>query len=166
MDILIWLIIALVCGFVIVFAFLFIQIIKPTLNSPARFFMEAKRKNKPVCILDNGSHWTVVVGEKQESDGIIKDKFDNTIIVTPNSMKYCMGVLVGVGENYRSIVVNPGIIEIISKLKEKGIYSDDVRNALEELENANKNSFIKEGQDEDTGTKEKTGESEQKTTEV
>ena len=132
-DIITWILIASVGILVIFIGALFMLYLNPMRNSPARFFVKAKRKNKPLAMLDNGSHWVFAVGET-EVDGMIVDDSNVPIQVAPNSIKYGAGVRIGVGENYRGIVVDPRILKLISIANKEKIPAPVLRKAIETLE--------------------------------
>lgn len=89
----------------VVIVIIILVYILPMKNSPAKFFLKAKKEKKPVIFLDNGSHFVVTTAKLVDENAAI-DEQGNAIIVSPDSLKYCLGVLMGVGENYRSILTN------------------------------------------------------------
>lgn len=122
----------IVATFSIVIVVLMMIFIKPALDSPARFFIEGKRKKKPVCALDCGSHWSFVVGDLVEN--FVRDKYGNIITVTPNSLKYGRGVLFGAGEDFRSMLANASVVEIIGKAHENKIKPEELKKNIEQIE--------------------------------
>ena len=133
-DLIVWVLLGAVAALAVSLVFIIVWFVLPMKNSPGKFFLRAKRNKKPVCFLDNGSHWLVAVGESEEEEGFIRDKNGNVIAVSPNSLKYCHGVLVGVGENYRSMLVNPAIAGIIQMAVEKKLKIPDIQEAMRSLE--------------------------------
>lgn len=107
--------------------------VQPARTSPARHIIKAKRKKKPVCLLDNGASWVMVTAEREE-DGFLVDNFGIPIFTTPNSLKYCEGVRIGVGENNRSILVNPHIVKFLKACKEEKLTARQIRELIRSLE--------------------------------
>lgn len=119
-DLFMWLFGISVASFSVLIVWLFLWIIRPALNSYAWDFIVAKRSNKPLAILDAGSHWVMFIGEKI-IEGFMRDKQGNDMIeVGPNSMKYGKGVLMGVGEAYRAKTANVKVVDFITRCLKKG----------------------------------------------
>lgn len=129
----IFLIGGIVAGFSLTIVFLIMYFIKPALDTPARFFIEARRKKKPVYILDAGKMWKFVVPEYVDMKYAKKG---NEIIFRGDTNAEKMaygGVLVGVGENERSLLVAGNTAEMIARLKEKGVDADKLKEILDEI---------------------------------
>ncbi len=134
MDIITWIIVGVLGVFAVTTVILLMMFVMPTIKSPGRLFMEAKRKNKIVAFLDNGSHYIGTVCDRTEAEGFIKDLSGNMITVSPNSLKYCQGVMMGVGENHRSLLVNPDVVEMIDMATAKDIDVEKLKEAVDRLE--------------------------------
>lgn len=159
MDIITWILMGGIAGLlfvVVLFMYLFIQ---PARNSPAKFFIEAKRKKKPLAILDGGGYWIFEVAQK-EAEGYLEDKKGSPIMVAPNSLKYGLGVRMGVGEAHRNILVNPAIIKMLEIAKNNKIEAKEIRQAIEQTENTIRqelDDYGKQERDTDRGNRADTG---------
>lgn len=87
--------------------------VQPLKNSPAKFFVKAKKEKKKVFIMDDGARFIIATG-KTIDDNMAVDDNGNAILISPDSIKYCMGVEMAIGENYRSIVTNAVVADIIN----------------------------------------------------
>jgi len=125
-------------GFVIAIVILIYLYIKPALDSPARFFIKAKRKKMPVYILDDGNKWRFVIPEYLDNS-YAKTKSEVIFRGDKGAEKMAYGgVLVGVGENERSLLVSAKTAEMIAKLKEKGVDPDKLREILNGIRESEK----------------------------
>lgn len=123
----------IVSAFSIVIAFLIYAYITPARNSPAWLFIEAKKKRRPVILLDNGSFWKISLG-RAEGSGFVEDNEGSIVTVTPNSLKSCLGVRVGVGEYHRSITANPVVMQFIKEAEKKSFDAKDAKETVEEFD--------------------------------
>lgn len=132
---LVWVVAILVAAFAIMFVFLLVWFIIPARGSPARHFIKGKREKKPVFFLDAGKFFKCVVGDHpvgKEKAQVWRNGQD--IIKGGQGMKYCEGVLTGVGEDFRSLTVNVGIIDLMELIEAKGWKTDEVEQKLKSLE--------------------------------
>lgn len=116
----VWVLALMIAAFSIVLVFLIMYFIVPMKNSPGKYFVKAKREKKPVIFLDAGKFWRCVVCEQkvgEEKAQIFRNGQD--IIKGGQGMKYCEGVLVGVAEDFRSLLVNIGLIDLMDGINKK-----------------------------------------------
>lgn len=124
---------AMGAGFSIVIVLIILLYIQPVRNSPAKFFVDAKKNKKNVYFLDDGSRYIITTGKAvDESVGV--DEQGNAIIISPNSMKYCMGILMGVGENYRSILTNATTADFVEFAMKNKWDMDKVKDYIANIE--------------------------------
>jgi len=138
-DIFMWTTFGSVAGFSIFTVYLIMHFISPIRNSPAKYFVKAKRENRPLVILDAGKYWKFVVGDKksgEEKAEIIRDYRGTDIVKSGNigGMKYGEGVLMGVGEDFRALVGNLGCIDLMEMIESKGWDTEEVKKKLETIE--------------------------------
>lgn len=143
---------ASVAIFSIVIALLLMLFVMPTIKSPGHLFIKAKKRKAPVVFLDNGSHWIGAVGQGPVKEGFIRDDYGNVITVSPNSLKYCQGVMIGVGENHRSMIVNPAIVSLIKLCKDNKLTSPEVDRIVKEIEKRINKEEENVQEKEETGT--------------
>ena len=134
-----WMFIATLCAMAIVVVFLIVKYISPMMNSPAKHFVKARRENKPLVILDAGKYWKFIVGDKKvtedDSGQTIKGEKGKDFVKTGNvgGMKYGEGVLMGVGEDFRSLVANISVIDLMEMIEKKGWDTEEVKARLERI---------------------------------
>ncbi len=136
MDILTWILAGAVAALSIFIAFLILQYIRPMASSPGKYFVKAKRERKPVFILDDGPIYRIVIGtDKQtKSSEILRAGEEKDIIKKgPGSLKYCEGVLMGVGENFRSFLANIAILDLMEIINEKDWDFADVKERIDKI---------------------------------
>jgi len=134
-----WMFIATLCAMAILTVFLIVKYISPMQSSCAKHFVKAKRENKPVVILDAGKYWKVIVGDKKitedDSGQTIRGEKGKDFVKTGNvgGMKFCGGILMGIGEDFRSLVANIGIIDLMEMIDKKGWDTEEVKKRLNEI---------------------------------
>lgn len=136
-DLWFWLFIISVSAFSIVFVWIILHFINPMKNSFARHIVKARRENKPVAILDAGKYFKVIVGEKkvgQEEFQIIRDGINVVKAGNVGGMKYCEGVLMGVGEDFRSLIANVAIVDLMELVEAKDWNPEEIKARLNKLE--------------------------------
>ena len=122
-----------VAGLVILIVYIMYSFVQPVRNSPAKYFIEAMKKKKTVIALDNGSNWVFKISDR-EDEGYMTDKTGSMIFITPNSVKYGVGVKFAVGEAYRYMTIDPKLIEIIQLAKKNKITPTELREAIKQYE--------------------------------
>ena len=112
-----------------------LMFVKPMRDSPARHIVKAKREGKPVVFLDCGSYFSCNVGE-DKSTKAVGEKAEmirvgqGFVRKTPKGMKYCEGVLMGFGEDFRAMVANVAIMDLIDMIEKKGWDVEEVNHKL------------------------------------
>lgn len=132
----IFIVAGLVAAFVIIFVWMIYHFIWPMRNSFARHIVKAKRENKPVLFLDGGKFFRCIVPETKVGDEkaqIYRSGQDVIKAGSVGGMKYCEGVLMGVGEEFRSLIANVAIIDLMDMLKKKDWDSEEVNRLLKKL---------------------------------
>lgn len=130
-----WVVAILVAAFSIMFVFILVWFIIPAKNSPARHFIKAKREKKPVFFLDAGKFFKgVVCDHKVGEEKAQVFRHGQDIIKGGEGMKYCEGVLMGIGEDFRSLTANVAIIDLMEMIEAKGWDSNTVSEKLKKLE--------------------------------
>ena len=123
----------------IVVVYLIVKYISPMQSSCAKHFVKAKRENKPIVILDAGKYYKVIVGDKKvdadDSIQIIRGEKGRDFVKTGNvgGMKYCGGILMGIGEDFRSLVANLAVIDLMEMIEKKKWDSEEVKRRLDEI---------------------------------
>jgi len=133
MNVIIYLLLGVMATFLFLIIYFIIFWVAPARGSPAEIFIRAKRKRKPIFILDDGKGWLYTVGE-HEGDGWAIDKKGRRIFIAPDSIKYSKGVRMAVGNAFRNITVNPEIMDIINKAVENKVTGSEFKRALAEKE--------------------------------
>lgn len=131
LNIWIWVTAIVVAMFSIVFVWMIMYFLIPMKNSPARHFVKAKRDKKPIVLLDAGKYWRCVIGKDkvgEEKAQIIRSGQD--VIKGSQGLKFCEGVMLGVAEDFRSLLVNIGIIDLMEMINKKGWNQKDVQERL------------------------------------
>jgi len=131
---LVWILAIMIAAFSIVIVWIIMYFLLPMKNSPARHIVKAKRERKPAFFLDDGKFFRCVVGDHQvgeEKAQVFRHGQD--IVKGGEGMKYCEGVLMGIGEDFRSLTVNVGIIDLMELIETKGWDADEVKSKLEKL---------------------------------
>lgn len=123
----------LASGFSILVVWLIYGYIMPARNSPAWTFIKAKKQKLPVVLLDAGGFWKLSVGQN-ELPGSLEDNEGSKVDITPGSMKWCVGVRVGVGEYNRSVTTDPFIVKLIAEARKQKLNAENVKKAWEYLE--------------------------------
>ena len=129
MDWITWVLAGGFAAVVVALVVVIIMFVNPVRNSPARHIVKAKREGKPVMWLDCGAFFSCVVGEDKNIKSV-GEKADMVRVSngfvrkTPKALKYCEGVLMGFGEDFRSMVANVAIMELIEAITRKG-WSDE-----------------------------------------
>jgi hypothetical protein len=120
----------------IVVVYLIMQYIRPMAASPGKYFVKAKREKKPIFILDDGPIYRIVIGTDKQSKNteILRAGEEKDVIKKgPGSLKYCEGVLMGIGENFRSFLANIAILDLMEIINEKEWTFDDIKLRLDKL---------------------------------
>jgi len=138
-DIFMWTTAGSVAMFSIVIVYLITHFITPMRNSPAKYFVKAKREGKPLVILDAGKYFKFVVGDKksgEEKAEIIRDYRGVDVVKAGNigGMKFGEGVMMGVGEDFRALVGNLACIDLMEMIEAKGWDTAEVKKKLEMIE--------------------------------
>lgn len=134
LNIWIWVTAGLTAAFSIVFVWMILYFLVPMKNSPGRHFVKAKREKKPIVFLDAGKYWKCVIGKDkvgEEKAQVIRS--GQNIIKGSQGLKYCEGVMVGVAEDFRSLLVNIGIIDLMEIINKKGWDPKAVQERLTEI---------------------------------
>ena len=134
---LVWVLAIMTAAFVIMFVWIILHFIWPMATSPGKHFVKARRDKKPVFILDDGPIYRIVIGhDKAEKNSEILRAGEGSDVIRkgPGSLKYCEGVLMGVGENFRSFLANLAIIDLIEIMNEKGWNVEEVKTRIEKLQ--------------------------------
>ena len=132
---LVWVVAIMVAVFSILFVFMLVWFIIPARGSPAKHFIKGKREKKPVFFLDAGKFFKCVVGDQKvgkEKAQVWRNGQD--IIKGGQGMKFCESVLMGVGEDFRSLTVNVGIVDLMELIEAKGWNAEEVKTKLKSLE--------------------------------
>jgi len=131
---LVWVLAIMIAAFSIVIVWIIMYFLLPMKNSPARHVVKAKRDRKPVFFLDDGKFFRCIVGDHpvgEEKAQVFRHGQD--IVKGGEGMKYCEGVLMGIGEDFRSLTVNVGIIDLMEMIETKGWDAAEVKEKLEKL---------------------------------
>jgi hypothetical protein len=134
MNIWIWVTAGVVSAFSIVFVWMIFYFLVPMKNSPARHFVKAKRDKKPIFLLDAGKIWRCVVGDQKigsEKAQIFRHGQD--IIKGDQGLKYCEGVMIGVAEDFRSLLVNVGIVDLMDMINKKDWEPSEIQERLNKI---------------------------------
>lgn len=135
-DILVWALAGGVAACSVIIVFLIVQYIRPMAASPGKYFVKAKRERKPVFILDDGPIYRIVIGHDKQSKNteILRAGEEKDVIKKgPGSLKYCEGVLMGVGENFRSFLANVAILDLMEIINEKEWTPEEVEKRLDKM---------------------------------
>ena len=136
LDIWIWITAIVTAGFSIFITFLLYWIVIPARGSFARHVIKARRDNKPIFFLDNGKFFRCVIGEDKQSSAsteVYRDKDGKNIIKGGQGMKYCEGVLMGIAEDFRSLTVNIGILDLLEGIVAKKWDGTELEERLNKL---------------------------------
>lgn len=132
----IFIVAGLVAAFVIIFVWMIYHFIWPMRNSFARHIVKAKREGKPVLFLDAGKFFRCLIPDTkvgEEKAQIYRSGQDVIKAGSVGGMKYCEGVLMGVGEEFRSLIANVAIIDLMEMLKRKEWDQEEVNKLLKQL---------------------------------
>lgn len=135
-DILVWALAGGLAACSVIIVFLIVQYIRPMAASPGKYFVKAKREKKPIFILDDGPIYRIVIGHDKQSKNteILRAGDEKDIIKKgPGSLKYCEGVLMGVGENFRSFLANVAILDLMEVINEKGWEPGELKKRLDKM---------------------------------
>ena len=137
-DILTWIFAAAFAGTLVILVYFLVAFVKPAMGSAALLFIKAKRKKMPIVALDAGSRWIFKVAEKKAA-GFILDDEGAIIEETPKSLKYGGGVLFGVGEYFKSKLVNSTVVDLFAKAQREGwdveTFAKNLAFAVDKIEN-------------------------------
>jgi hypothetical protein len=137
MDVWFWTTIISVSGFSIILVWVIMHFINPMRNSFARHIVKARRENRPVVFVDAGKYFKTIVGEQKtgtEEAQVIRDGINIIKAGNVGGMKYNEGVLMGVAEDFRSLIANVGILDLMEMIEAKGWDPEEVKNRLQILE--------------------------------
>jgi hypothetical protein len=137
LDVWFWTTIISVAGFSIILVWLIMHFIMPMKNSFARHIVKARRENRPVVFADAGKYFKTIIGEKKtgtEEAQIIRDGINIVKAGNVGGMKYCEGVLMGIAEDFRSLVANVAILDLMEMIDAKGWEPEEVKARLTNLE--------------------------------
>lgn len=137
-NIFMWAFAGSVAGFTILVVALIMYFIAPIRGTDAWMFIQARKNRKPVLFLDDGSKWRVTIGKNMTRD-FIEDDEGNFIAISPGSLKWSKGVLVGVGDDHRSITAKPRLTKLLAQAKEQGW---DVETLKKKIQKIDKNAEI------------------------
>lgn len=137
LDILTWIFAGGFAMCAILVVWLILGYIWPLRNSPGKYFVKAKKERKPIIIADTGKFFRFIVGDEkvgEEKNQVIRQGMDLIKIANTGGLKYAEGnVLMGVAEDFRSLVVNVGIMDLMEAINRKGWDMDKVNELLTEL---------------------------------
>ena len=136
LDIWIWITAIVTSAFSIFIVFLLYWIVIPARGSFARHVIKARRDNKPIFFMDVGKYFRCVIGEEKQSSAsteVYRDKLGKNIIKGGQGMKYCEGVLMGIAEDFRSLTVNIGILDLLEGIVAKKWDAKEIEERLEKL---------------------------------
>lgn len=122
-----------ICALSVLLVWIIYGYVMPARNSPAWVFIRAKKKKRPVLLLDTGTYWKITDAQ-HEGAGFMIDNEGSKVTITPNSVKFGLGVRIGVGEYYRSLTAAPLIAKFVQLCKDNKISATESRDALEKLE--------------------------------
>jgi hypothetical protein len=86
--------------------------------------------------MDVGKYFRCVIGEEKQSSAsteVYRDKLGKNIIKGGQGMKYCEGVLMGIAEDFRSLTVNIGILDLLEGIVAKKWDAKEIEERLEKL---------------------------------
>lgn len=132
----IFIVAGVIAVFVIIFVWMIYHFIWPMRNSFARHIVKAKREGKPVLFLDGGKFFRCLIPDTKVGDEkaqIYRAGQDVIKAGSVGGMKYCEGVLMGVGEEFRSLIANVAVIDLMDMLKRKDWDGDEVNKLLKKL---------------------------------
>lgn len=136
-DILTWIFAGGFAACAITVVYLIIAYIYPMFTSPGKYFMRAKKEKKPIVILDTGKYFRFVVGDDkigEEKNQVIRKGTDVVKIPNVGGLKYAEGnVLMGIGEDFRSMITNVAIMDLMGELNRKGWDADLINSLLKDL---------------------------------
>jgi hypothetical protein len=136
MDWITWVLAAGFAAVVVALVVVIITFVNPVRNSPARHIVKAKREGKPVMWLDCGAFFSCVIGEDKNNKSVgekadmIRTSNGGFVRKTPKALKYCEGVLMGFGEDFRSMVANVAIMELIEAITRKEWSDEEINKKL------------------------------------
>lgn len=137
LDILVWIFAAAFSVVAIILVYFIIAWIVPLRNSPGKYFLKAKREKKPIIISDVGKHFRFIVGDEkvgEEKNQVIRHGTDMIKVPNIGGLKYAEGnVLMGVAEDFRAMVTNVAIIDLMEALNRKGWDQAQVDKLLRDL---------------------------------
>lgn len=129
----IWIIAGETAAFVIFIVWLILWFVWPAKSSFAKYIIKAKREGKPVVILDAGKKWKVIVGDTKvgkEKHQIIRSG-DDIVKMSGMGMKYAEGgILLGVAEDFRSLIANVCILDLMEMIDKKGWNEEEIKTRL------------------------------------
>ena len=137
LDILTWIFAGAFAACAVMVVWLIMGFIWPMKTSPAKYFVKAKKERKPLVVVDTGKFFRFVVGDEkigQEKNQVIRQGLDLIKVPNVGGMKYAEGnVLMGVAEDFRSMVTNVAIMDLMQDINRRGWDTAKVNNLLEEL---------------------------------
>lgn len=146
LDIWIWATAGVTAAFSITFVWMIYYFIVPIRGSFARHVVRAKREKKPIFFLDAGKFFRCVVGDDQigqEKGQVMRANNGMDVIkMSPTGgLKYCESVMVGIGEDFRSIIANTAIMELMETINEKDWTTDQIDELLTKVIDTFKNDL-------------------------
>ena len=132
----IWITAIVTATYTIFVVWLIMWFVWPAKSSFAKYIIKAKREGKPVVILDAGKKWKVIIGDTKvgkEKHEIIRSG-DDIVKMSSLGMKYAEGgVLLGVGEDFRSLVANVCILDLMEMVDKKGWNEEEIKKRLDDI---------------------------------
>lgn len=136
-DILTWVFAGGFAAVAIAFVYVIVAFIVPMRSTPAKHFVKAKREKRHVIILDAGKHFRFVVGDDkvgQEKNQVIRTGEDMIKVPNVGGLKYTEGnILMGIGEDFRNMITNTAIMDLMEALNRKGWDTEKVEALLTDL---------------------------------
>lgn len=133
MDFLVWIFAGGLALMSVLLVWLIIAYVRPAMQTCAKYFIQAKRNNKPIVALCDGSRWIFKVA-KNTSPGLLIDDEGIPIEITPKSLMWGGGVLFGAGEYYRSKLANAKAVDFIAKVHEKGMTIEEAAELIQKID--------------------------------
>lgn len=137
LDILVWVFAGAFAACAIIVVYLIFAFIMPIKNSPGKYFVKAKRERKPIIIADTGKFFRFIVGDEkigEEKNQVIRQGTDMIKIPNIGGLKYAEGnVLMGVAEDFRAMVTNVAITDLLQYINTNGWDTEKVNKMITEL---------------------------------
>jgi len=134
-ELLTWVFAGAFAAMVVLLVWVFLAYLRPAMTSVAWLFIRAKRKNKPIVALDDGSRWVFKVAEKV-APGILMPKDEIPIEITPKSIKWGGGVQFGAGELFRSKVANTKMVDFFAQAERGELDNEKLVKKIATIESA------------------------------